>query len=333
MMKRSALVILFFLVFGALLKYKAQPLVVSPTQSEPYCNGFLKGSVDLNISGGHPPYTILWNDNNNQENRSNLSPGHYSYLITDVDLNEINGSIQLMSCVRWFSTQSINVNDNTVIKLLSNGWNAGTNSLNQLQNNEDGFVTYNILSPNDHFSFGIDYSGPDLTLNYTDIKFAFRFESGEAEILIDGSVKLNLGGFTPGDEFKISKEGSNIKFYQNQTLKWSENADPNDLRIEVALFNEGIPLEGIKSTFMAPKLDAEILHGNLSEDHNNSGYLHLNGKGGLKPYTYKWDNSETKQTQHKIQYIDYISTKIDIIFNQVPLKCRSLPQETDFVFQ
>lgn len=296
MMKRSALVILFFLVFGALLKYKAQPLVVSPTQSEPYCNGFLKGSVDLNISGGHPPYTILWNDNNNQENRSNLSPGHYSYLITDVDLNEINGSIQLMSCVRWFSTQSINVNDNTVIKLLSNGWNAGTNSLNQLQNNEDGFVTYNILSPNDHFSFGIDYSGPDLTLNYTDIKFAFRFESGEAEILIDGSVKLNLGGFTPGDEFKISKEGSNIKFYQNQTLKWSENADPNDLRIEVALFNEGIPLEGIKSTFMAPKLDAEILHGNLSEDHNNSGYLHLNGKGGLKPYTYKWDNSETKQT-------------------------------------
>lgn len=49
------------------------------------CNGFCDGSVSLNIIGGTPPYSFLWNDNNPTTNytRNNLCAGNYSVTVSD----------------------------------------------------------------------------------------------------------------------------------------------------------------------------------------------------------------------------------------------------------
>lgn len=47
------------------------------------CFGLNDGSLELDITGGVPPYSLLWNDGISEEDRTNLGPGIYSVSITD----------------------------------------------------------------------------------------------------------------------------------------------------------------------------------------------------------------------------------------------------------
>ncbi len=49
------------------------------------CNGLCDGSVSLNITGGTPPYSFLWNDINSTNNntKNNLCAGNYSVTVRD----------------------------------------------------------------------------------------------------------------------------------------------------------------------------------------------------------------------------------------------------------
>jgi gliding motility-associated-like protein len=62
-------------------------LNVSGSSTNDYCNGLCIGSTSINISGGVAPYTISWNDPNNQSSitATNLCQGYYSAFITDVN--------------------------------------------------------------------------------------------------------------------------------------------------------------------------------------------------------------------------------------------------------
>ena len=53
------------------------------------CNNENDGSIDLNLTGGIAPITVLWSDNPSAGlQRNNLSPGTYSVTITDSDPNQ-----------------------------------------------------------------------------------------------------------------------------------------------------------------------------------------------------------------------------------------------------
>jgi hypothetical protein len=47
------------------------------------CAGQKDGTISLTIQGGQPPYTVLWNDEKNDQNRTKLLPGVYHATITD----------------------------------------------------------------------------------------------------------------------------------------------------------------------------------------------------------------------------------------------------------
>jgi gliding motility-associated-like protein len=56
---------------------------VSYTYTDESCIGAADGTIILEVSGGLPPYIILWNDGSQEMNLEDLLPGMYSVLVAD----------------------------------------------------------------------------------------------------------------------------------------------------------------------------------------------------------------------------------------------------------
>lgn len=59
------------------------PLDISAVVTDPFCAGASSGNIDLTLVGGVSPFTYEWNDGNSNQDRSNLSAGEYTVVITD----------------------------------------------------------------------------------------------------------------------------------------------------------------------------------------------------------------------------------------------------------
>jgi outer membrane protein OmpA-like peptidoglycan-associated protein len=73
----------------------------SPLQAEligkaPACNGFVDGSIKVNIEGGKPPYVIKWSTGKTDVQQVfNLGSGHYRVTVIDAQNDTINQRISL----------------------------------------------------------------------------------------------------------------------------------------------------------------------------------------------------------------------------------------------
>ncbi|MBK9254549.1 MAG: SprB repeat-containing protein [Saprospiraceae bacterium] len=59
------------------------------------CFNRTEGSINLSVSGGTEPYTIMWNDGTNEFERTELSAGIYSYTITDLNNCNISSAFTI----------------------------------------------------------------------------------------------------------------------------------------------------------------------------------------------------------------------------------------------
>lgn len=65
---------------------------LSGVVTDPSCDGFTNGAVDLTVSGGTPPYAFLWSSGASTEDLSGVSEGSYSVTVTDD-----NGCVAIMN--------------------------------------------------------------------------------------------------------------------------------------------------------------------------------------------------------------------------------------------
>lgn len=79
--------------------------------TNPECFGFETGKIDLNVSGGTPPYQFEWNDNGLGKNRSNLAAGQYS-----VTVNDSKGCFKILPAIIIENPDSIIVEIDTIIE-------------------------------------------------------------------------------------------------------------------------------------------------------------------------------------------------------------------------
>lgn len=60
-----------------------EPLVINEIQTNTSCYGTCDGAINLAISGGHPPYTFVWNTGNGSQDLMNLCSGLYVVTVID----------------------------------------------------------------------------------------------------------------------------------------------------------------------------------------------------------------------------------------------------------
>lgn len=121
------------------------PLLYSYIKQNASCNGSKDGLVSLSISGGTPPYTILWNNNKTGQQIDSLPPGVYFANITDAggciiktDFFEI-GSSTILHIISPSSSQpscnginngSINIEHSSENPPYLYQWSNGSNTKN-----------------------------------------------------------------------------------------------------------------------------------------------------------------------------------------------------------
>jgi gliding motility-associated-like protein len=73
--------------------------VTSATSStDAYCNGACIGTASISLSGGTPPYSVVWNDPQNQNTvtATGLCPGWYTAVVTDVNGCPVTDSVEVV---------------------------------------------------------------------------------------------------------------------------------------------------------------------------------------------------------------------------------------------
>lgn len=92
-------------------------IVVNRTIISPTCSGSNNGSIDLNPTGGTPPYTYLWNTGATTDTITNLIPGTYDYTVTDGAGCSVTGTVTLNS--------SFSINAIYTVTQIPSGQNTG----------------------------------------------------------------------------------------------------------------------------------------------------------------------------------------------------------------
>lgn len=72
------------------------PLMCSVSLTMPKCHGSSDGQIDLNITGGFPPYTVVWENGSGGSTLSGVSAGSYDVMVIDAHQDTISGPITMI---------------------------------------------------------------------------------------------------------------------------------------------------------------------------------------------------------------------------------------------
>jgi hypothetical protein len=231
--------------------YTISPFVIKAEIIPDSCHSGGTGTIGLNISGGASPYSYLWNNGETTSVINNLIAGSYSVIITDGTGQSVTASIQLNNHIEWTDLTGISENTGTLTKTASDGWgNAGAVSSSILSANEDGYLEFTITSLNtDVYAIGL--SEKNENNHYNAIDYAIMYNSRKI-YLYENGVKVAGAAVKSNDTFKISREGSSIKYYKNNSLLRTVSANPNiSLLSDVAIKNINGKIYNVAVSFCA----------------------------------------------------------------------------------
>lgn len=198
--------------------------------------------------------------------------------------------------VEWTAIKGLDYDENTgaLTKTEKDGWNnAGAISLNRLDANEDGMVSYVVNDINSDKAIGLS------TKNYLQeiksLDYALVFYHDKLSIYESGKFRGQFGKIKIGDEFSIERTGNEIIFKKNGRFFRKRPTNPNyELFVDVSIFNQGATISGIKSSFYKP-IKIKYTTQDISCDDALNGAIDITIDGGKPPYTYLWKNGATTE--------------------------------------
>ncbi|MCS7074259.1 MAG: SprB repeat-containing protein, partial [Bacteroidia bacterium] len=279
-------------------------LVVNATKGNVTCASTNNGFINLNPTGGNGGYTFLWNDNNTQQNRNNLTAGIYAVTITDskgctatrqdtilqtASLN-VSGNVSSITC--------FGANNGSIVVSATGGsgnytfnWSNGATGVN-LSNLSPGTYTVTVDDGNNCTGTGsFTIIQPD-SIGITATVVNPNCFGGT------GSVTLTLSGGTG-----------------NLNAAWSNNANPSALAAgtyTVTVSDVNGCTNTRTFTLTQPdslKISATIT--NASANGASDGSIILTVSGGTPNYDYDWSNNATTKDLINISAGTYTVTVTD----------------------
>ena len=290
------------------------PLSVNPININASCND-IGGEIDLNISGGIPPYAITWDDTPlNDSIRTGLSSGNYSFVVTDnigctasgdiylgkeelpqLSLNSIgnaacgetNGYIQLdsLSSDYTFNWSHNELLDHHLAENLSSG-------------------LYSVYAVNaagcstDTVSYYISSSNTDLRIQEVAVISASCNESA------DGSLEVNAVNGVPPYQYEWDDE-------DQQTGNIAQGLRPGTYTVRVTDATNCSRVKSLTLGQVNPVYISNISKNAPSCPDAMDGSIAITASGGKGNYSYEWSTGDTTSTISGLGSGEYLVTIYD----------------------
>jgi hypothetical protein len=305
----------FLLIMAALLVStlgaRAQNLSVNastvnhPGGYQVTCHGSNDGSISLNISGGVPPYSILWSNNSSANTLTGLAAGVYTATVSDSLNNTAQVQVTLLQPPAFSRSQALsnyngfaisrNGNADGSIHIIPEG---GTPPYSIVWNDNSTGAVRNDL-PAGSYSFVITDANQcsqssSITLNQP---AALNVSSQVTQPLSchggqNGAAELSItGGVAPysirWDNGSFSATPANLHGGINQVEITDANGAMVNHQVTV---NEPAPI----SVQLNPLVYPNGLNVSCADCYNGS--ITASVSGGVAPYTYQWDDYNHSST-------------------------------------
>ncbi|PZR05814.1 MAG: hypothetical protein DI539_24790, partial [Flavobacterium psychrophilum] len=246
------------------------------------------GSISVNVKGGTSPYTYSWTGGSTSNSLTNQLPGTYVVAITDAAGKTATRTFSIGYKMFWKDLAGVTESATILTKTGTTGWGSGGNSSNFLPPNTDGWVEF-VANLNSTYMVGFSSSGSSYATN--DMTFGIYNEGGVGNLFSNEEwTSTTLGSFFSGDIYRISREGSQMKYYRNGTVI-------RTISTNAAL---GLSVKVLMSSGTSPIVNCSMqsilqLKANVSsiESLNGKGGISITALGGTTPYTYLWSSGET----------------------------------------
>jgi predicted heme/steroid binding protein len=254
------------------------------------CYGGSDGKIELDVSGGKPPYNYLWPDSSESKNLMGITAGKYELTLTDKNECVVKETVEVTQPESGITTSftkkdvsCFDGNDGEVQVLASGGtpgynyqWENGQTK-DELKKLKQGSYIVKITDKKQCFVLDtIEITAPEQPLTVDFVKYDVKCHKGG-----DGSIQLIVEGGTP--EYSYS---------------WSNKANQRDINGlkagKYAVIVTDSKLCKLKKEFeitepqTAIEVSVEKIDVNCYGE--KSGSIYLSVKGGVPDYTYKWSD-------------------------------------------
>lgn len=267
------------------------------------------GNISLNVSGGSAPYSYSWSSGEQGSSISNKPKGSYAVTVVDALGRVKNRTYSIGYKLNWVNQIGVNTNGGVLTKdnPTENWNNAGAVSSNILPLNANGWIEFSSVSKSD-FIVGLAVNN---VINSTEFTNGIYLEySTSSWFAYEGTTTTALGNFQAGDVFRISREGSLVKYYKNGVEARSVAVNPAlvlKTKATIKLNNRSTP--NIVSSFDCQLILQETIVG--LNGNSGSGSASLNVSGGTPPYNYSWSGGEQTSSISNKPKGSYSVTVID----------------------
>ncbi|HVD98053.1 MAG TPA: OmpA family protein [Cytophagaceae bacterium] len=259
------------------------------------CNGDRKGAINIDVSGGIPPYTYKWSNGSTTQDLASLPAGKYKVMVADANKCKDSLTVEVNEAGRLV------VKVDSVSDILCYGYKKGS----------VGISVTGGTSPY-KFSWSNGASTEDLVNVAAGTYSVLVSDANNCQEILSSEVKQNPLIVRSIDDVR------NIKCFGDSTGKvdisvaggippytfiWNNGATSEDLsnvkagKYTVIVSDAGGCKEASTTTVSEPqKLIAQIEDlKHIKCSGTNTGSISISVEGGVTPYKYKWSNGAVSQ--------------------------------------